>query len=73
MYLIFSNKILNLLNFIVAYFLNPRFQYKCGAGSDPELLQAVYDVFEKLDPTIKSLGQFRNEVNKKLLFFSIKQ
>ena len=24
-YLIFSNKILNLLNFIVAYFLNPRF------------------------------------------------
>ena len=72
MYLIFFNKILNLLNFIVACFLNPRFQYRRGVGSDPELLQAVYDVFAKLDPTTESLGQFGNEVNKKLLFLSIK-
>ena len=42
-------------------------------GSDLELLQAVYDVFTKLDLTIESLGQFGNEVNKKLLFLSIKQ
>ena len=70
-YLIFSNKIINLLNFIVAYFLNPRFQYWHGVGSDSKLLQAVYDVYAKLDSTTKSLGQFENEVNKKLLFLSI--
>ncbi|KAL6320946.1 hypothetical protein AAG906_010755 [Vitis piasezkii] len=40
-----------------------------GVGSDPELLQAVHDVFAKLDPTTESLGQFGNEVNKKLLCF----
>ncbi|RVW95605.1 hypothetical protein CK203_039065 [Vitis vinifera] len=34
-----------------AYFLNPRFQYRRGVGSDLELLQAVHDVFAKLDPT----------------------
>ena len=61
-------KILTLLNFIVAYFLNPRFQYRRGVGSDPELLQVVHDVFAKFDPTTESLGQFGNEVNKKLLF-----
>ncbi|RVW83982.1 Retrovirus-related Pol polyprotein from transposon TNT 1-94 [Vitis vinifera] len=33
-----------------------------GVGSDPELLQAVYDVFAKLDPTTESLGQFGNEL-----------
>ncbi|RVW30682.1 hypothetical protein CK203_097284 [Vitis vinifera] len=38
---------------------------KHGVGSDPELLQAVHDVFAKLDPTIESLGQFGNE----LVFF----
>ncbi|RVX08370.1 hypothetical protein CK203_017728 [Vitis vinifera] len=55
-------KILTLLNFIVAYFLNPRFQYRHGVGSDPELLQAVHDVFAKLDPTTESLGQFGNDL-----------
>ncbi|KAL6342296.1 hypothetical protein AAG906_007510 [Vitis piasezkii] len=45
-----------------AYFLNPRFQYRRGVGSDPELLQAVHDVFAKLDPTLESLGQFGNEL-----------
>ncbi|KAL6345759.1 hypothetical protein AAG906_017504 [Vitis piasezkii] len=45
-----------------AYFLNPRFQYRHGVGSDPELLQAVHDVFAKLDLTIESLGQFGNEL-----------
>ena len=70
-YLIFFNKILNLLNLIVPYFLNPRFQYNHGVGSDPELPQVVHDVFAKLDPTTKSLNQFGNEVNKKLLFLSI--
>ena len=50
-YLIFSNNILNLLNFIVTYFLNPRFQYRRRVGSDPELLQAVHDVFAKLNLT----------------------
>ena len=73
MYLIFFNKILNLINFIVAYLLNPIFQYRRGVGSDPKLLQAVYDVFAKLNPTTESLGQCGNEVNKKLLFLSIKQ
>ncbi|RVX00136.1 hypothetical protein CK203_026604 [Vitis vinifera] len=47
-----------------AYFLNPRFQYRRGVGSDPELLRAVYDVFAKLDPTTESLGQFGNEMQK---------
>ncbi|RVW94894.1 hypothetical protein CK203_034577 [Vitis vinifera] len=45
-----------------AYFLNPRFQYRRGVGSDPELLQAVHDVFAKLDLTTESLGQFGNEL-----------
>ena len=58
---------------MVAYFLNPRFQYRRGVGSDLELLQAVHDVFSKLDPTAKTPSQFGNEVNKELLFFSIKQ
>ena len=56
---------LTLLNFIVAYFLNPRFQYRRGVGSDPELLQVVHDIFAKLDSTIESLGQFGNEIIKK--------
>ena len=64
-YLIFSYKILNLLNLIIAYFLNPRFQYRHGVGSDPNLLQVVHDVFVKLDPTIESLDQLGNDVNKK--------
>ncbi|RVW73108.1 hypothetical protein CK203_060265 [Vitis vinifera] len=51
-----------------AYFLNPRFQYRRGVGSDPELLQAVHDIFAKLDPTTESLGQFGNEVNKNCYF-----
>ena len=58
-YLIFSKKIINLLNFIVSYFLNPRFQYRCGVGSNPKLLQVVHNVFVKLDPTTESLGQMR--------------
>ncbi|RVW78681.1 hypothetical protein CK203_048452 [Vitis vinifera] len=41
-----------------AYFLNPRFQYRRGVGSDPKLLQAVHD------PTTESLGQFGNEMQK---------
>ncbi|KAL6321979.1 hypothetical protein AAG906_035897 [Vitis piasezkii] len=45
-----------------AYFLNPRFQYRREVGSDPELLQAVHDVFAKLDPTTESLSQFGNEL-----------
>ncbi|KAJ9697346.1 hypothetical protein PVL29_009243 [Vitis rotundifolia] len=45
-----------------AYFLNPRFQYRRGVGSDPELLQVVHDVFAKLDPTTESVGQFGNEL-----------
>ncbi|RVW74671.1 hypothetical protein CK203_052028 [Vitis vinifera] len=49
-----------------AYFLNPRFQYRRGVGSDPELLQAVHDVFAKLDPTTESLGQFGNEMQKRI-------
>ena len=59
---------LTLLNFIVAYFLNPRFQYRRGVGSDSELLQVVHDVFAKLDPTTELLGQFGNEVNKNYYF-----
>ncbi|KAL6315865.1 hypothetical protein AAG906_012201 [Vitis piasezkii] len=33
-----------------------------GVGSDSKLLQAVHNVFAKLDPTIESLGQFGNEL-----------
>ena len=69
--MIFSYKILTQLSFIVAYFLNPRFEYKHGVGSDPKLLQATHDVFSKLDPTVESLDQLGNEVNKKLLFYLI--
>ncbi|RVW22823.1 hypothetical protein CK203_103197 [Vitis vinifera] len=45
-----------------AFFLNPRFQYKRGVGTDPDLLQAVHEVFAKLDPTSKGLSQFGNEI-----------
>ena len=62
---------LTLLNFIVAYFLNPRFQYRRGVGSDPNLIQAIHDVFAKLDPNAELIDQFGNKVNKKLLFCSI--
>ncbi|KAL6338646.1 hypothetical protein AAG906_021463 [Vitis piasezkii] len=48
----------------VAYFLNPRFQYRHGVGSDPELLQTIHDVFMKLDPTAKTFSQFGNEDNQ---------
>ena len=55
-YLIFSYKILNLLNFIVAYFLNPKFQYRHGVGSDSSLIQTIHDVFAKLDSNAKSVN-----------------
>nr|CAN65119.1 hypothetical protein VITISV_033337 [Vitis vinifera] len=50
---------------VAAYLLNPIFQYRRGVGSDPKLLQAVYDVFAKLNPTTESLGQCGNEVYRK--------
>ena len=40
-----------------------RFQYKRGVGTDPDLLQAVHEVFAKLDLTSEGLSQFGNEVN----------
>ena len=67
----FSYKILSLHNFIEVYFLNPRFQYRLRVGSDSDLIQAVHDVFATLDPNAKLVGQFGNEVNKKLLLYSI--
>ncbi|RVW71424.1 hypothetical protein CK203_058107 [Vitis vinifera] len=36
-----------------AFYLNPRFQYRCGVGSDPDLVQVVHDVFVTLDPTME--------------------
>ena len=48
---------------IVSFFLNPRFQYKRGVGTDPDLLQVVHEVFAKLNPTSEGLSQFGNEVN----------
>ena len=63
LYKFFSYKILTLFNFIITYFLNPMLLYKSGVGSDPELLQAIHDVFTKLDSTAESLSQFGNEVN----------
>ncbi|XP_034707021.1 uncharacterized protein LOC117930476 [Vitis riparia] len=53
---------LNAKECIVAFFLNPRFQYKCGVGIDPDLLQAVHEVFAKLDPISEGLSQFGNEI-----------
>nr|CAN74296.1 hypothetical protein VITISV_025646 [Vitis vinifera] len=44
------------------YFLNPRFQYRPRVGSDPDLIQAVYNVFAKLDPNVESIDQFGNEL-----------
>nr|CAN81812.1 hypothetical protein VITISV_020893 [Vitis vinifera] len=45
-----------------AFFLNLRFRYKCGVCTNPDLLQAVHEVFAKLDPTSKGLSQFGNEI-----------
>ena len=47
--------------------MNPRFQYRPRVGSDPDLIQAVHDVFAKLDPNVESIGQFGNEVNKETI------
>ncbi|RVW24329.1 hypothetical protein CK203_098639 [Vitis vinifera] len=47
---------------MVAYFLNPRFQYKPRFGNDLKLLQAVHGVFARLDLVVEALGQFANEV-----------
>ncbi|RVW94930.1 hypothetical protein CK203_034508 [Vitis vinifera] len=33
-----------------------------GVGSDPDLIQAVHEVFAKLDPNAESIGQFGNEL-----------
>ncbi|RVW60673.1 hypothetical protein CK203_048882 [Vitis vinifera] len=33
-----------------------------AVGTDPDLLQAVHEVFTKLDPTSESLSQFGNEI-----------
>ena len=63
LYNFFSYKTLTLINFIIAYFLNLRFQYMHRIGSDPKLLQTVQDVFAKLDLIAQSLSQFGNEVN----------
>ena len=51
------------LNSLVAYFLNPRFQYRREVGNNPKLLQAVHKVFATLDLTTQTHGQFGNEVN----------
>ncbi|KAL6318334.1 hypothetical protein AAG906_039426 [Vitis piasezkii] len=40
----------------IALFLNPRFQYKRGVGTNLHLLQIVHEIFVKLDPTEKVLG-----------------
>ena len=48
---------------IVEYYLNLKFQYRLGVGCDPELLQAIHDVFYNLDPNAEGLCNFGNEVN----------
>ena len=45
---------------IAAYYLNPKFQYRPGVGCNPELLQAVHDIFSKLDPNAEGLCNFGN-------------
>ena len=42
-----------------------------GVGSDLNLIQVIHNIFSKLDPNAESIGQFGNELNKKLLFYSI--
>lgn len=59
---------------IVAYYLNPRFQYRQGLGEDPRLIDAVHQAFNKLDPNSDGLAQFGNEVLLFLfLFVSLKK
>ena len=36
------------------------FQYKRGAGTDPDLLQVVHEVFAKLDPTAEIPSAIHN-------------
>lgn len=63
-----------LTNIHVAYYLNPRFQYRSGVGEDPKLIEAVHEVFSKLDPNSRGLSQFGNEVQSILIHicFNIK-
>ena len=52
----------------MAYYLNPTFQYRPEVSSDPELLQAVHEVFEKLSSTTISLCNIGNEVHHYAIF-----
>ncbi|XP_060669169.1 uncharacterized protein LOC132800165 [Ziziphus jujuba] len=45
-----------------AHFLNPRFQYKEGIGTDSDFVQAVHDVFAALYPNSDRISQFGNEI-----------
>ncbi|VVA40531.1 PREDICTED: LOW QUALITY PROTEIN, partial [Prunus dulcis] len=46
----------------VAYYLNPRYQYRPGVGDDGTLIRAVHKVYSKLDPASPAVGQFGNEL-----------
>ena len=45
-----------------AHYLNPRYQYKDNTGNDGELIRAVHNVYQKLDPDSPHVAQFGNEV-----------
>ncbi|XP_070671677.1 uncharacterized protein [Malus domestica] len=45
-----------------AYYLNPRYQYRPGVGDDGNLIRAVHNVYNKLDPASPAVGQFGNEL-----------
>ena len=46
----------------VAYFLNPKYQYRDNLGRNAELLDAMHKVYMQLDPVADGLSQFGNEV-----------
>ena len=50
------------LPIFVAYYLNPKYQYSEGIGSNPTLVQAEHDVYYHMDPSADKLSQFANVV-----------
>ena len=48
--------------FVIAYYLNPNFQYKHNLGDDPNLIQVVHKVYMQLDPNAHGISNFGIEV-----------
>lgn len=49
---------------MLAYYLNPRYQYNNNISHNQELTNAVLEVFQKLEPNSDMGGEIGNEVTQ---------